>query len=318
MLKELKFVQGAVAKKDFIPALTHFKIENRTVRSFNGSLALCSPIDFDIDCIPKAVPFVKAIQNCEDTVSMSMTPAGRLSVASGPFKSFIECVVEDETGHVEPEGERFEINGEEVLKALKVVAPFIGDDASRPWTNGVLLKGQSAFATNNVSLIEYWIGDVFPIVCNVPKIAIREMIRINEPPLYAQATGGSISFHYEGGKWLRTALLDLEWPDLGKVLDVQSAPVPLNPLIFAALTAIKPFADDFGRVYLQGDDMRTHLDDGAGAGYTVPGLGAEGVYQIEMIARLEGVATSIDLSLYPAPCHFFGERLRGAIIGMRL
>lgn len=317
MLAELKFVQGAVARKDFIPHLTHFKIENRTVRSFNGSLALCSPIDFDIDCIPKAVPFVKAIQNCEDTVSLNMTPAGRLSVSSGSFKAFIECVEED-TGHVEPEGERFELNGMQVLQALKIMAPFIGEDASRPWTNGVLFKGQSAYATNNVSLIEYWIGDLFPIICNVPKVAIREMIRINEPPLYAQATGRSISFHYPNGKWLRTALLDLEWPDLAKVLDVPNAPVPIDPLIFPALTAIKPFADEYGRVYLQGDELTTCTADGEGAGYIVPGLGAEGIYQIEMLTRLEGVATAWDLSLYPAPCHFVGERLRGAIIGMRL
>ena len=54
MLKELKFVQGAVSSKDFIPALTHFRIENGTVRSFNGLLALCSPIALDIDCTPKA------------------------------------------------------------------------------------------------------------------------------------------------------------------------------------------------------------------------------------------------------------------------
>ena len=44
MLKALKFVQGAVSKKDLVPALTHFRIENGTVRSYNGMLALCTPI----------------------------------------------------------------------------------------------------------------------------------------------------------------------------------------------------------------------------------------------------------------------------------
>jgi len=44
MLKELRFVQGAVAKKDFVPAMTHFRIEKGTVRSFNGNLAICSPL----------------------------------------------------------------------------------------------------------------------------------------------------------------------------------------------------------------------------------------------------------------------------------
>ena len=184
MLAELKFVQGAVAKKDFLPALTHFRIEDGRVRSFNGTLALSTPIQFDINCTPKAEPFIKAIQNCKETVTMTMTPAGRLGIKSGSFKAFIECV-EEENYHAEPEGEEFDIDGEALLKALQAVAPFIGDDASRPWSNGVLLKGQSAYATNNVMLVEYWTGTTFPIVCNVPKVAIREMLRIGEAPLRA-------------------------------------------------------------------------------------------------------------------------------------
>ena len=40
VLSALKFVQGSVAKKDFVPALKHVVIENATVRGFNGVLAL--------------------------------------------------------------------------------------------------------------------------------------------------------------------------------------------------------------------------------------------------------------------------------------
>ena len=76
MLTSLKFVQGAVAKKDFLPALTHFVIENGTVRGYNGMLALCSPIPFDIACKPKAESLVKAIANCNETVTLSLTQRG--------------------------------------------------------------------------------------------------------------------------------------------------------------------------------------------------------------------------------------------------
>lgn len=88
MLKELKFVQGAVAKKDLLPAMTHFAIEGGHVRSYNGTLALSSPIPFDIDCKPKAGPLVQAIANCNDTVTLSMTPAGKLRIQSGKFWAF--------------------------------------------------------------------------------------------------------------------------------------------------------------------------------------------------------------------------------------
>jgi len=317
MLKELKFVQGAVAKRDFLPALTHFRIENNTVRSFNGTLALSSPIKLDIDCTPKAEPFVKAIQNCKETVSMAMTPTGRLSIKSGSFKAFIECV-DHETPHVQPEGEEFDIDGEALLKALKTISPFIGDDASRPWSNGVLLKGQSAFATNNVSLIEYWVGSTFPIVCNIPKVAVREMLRINEAPVCAQLNDKSISFHYTDGRWIRASLLEIGWPDLARILDVQCNAKPITDTLYEALEVIKPFVDKLERVYITDNVITTTLVDGEGASYEVPEFHYEGVYQLRILNLLKGVAKTIDFSSYPKPCIFYGDNLRGAIIGMRL
>lgn len=316
MLKELKFVQGAVAKKDFLPALTHFRIENGHVRSFNGTLALSTPIKLDLDVTPKAEPFVKAIQNCKETVSMHMTPTGRLGITSGAFKAYIECV-EAETPHVVPEGEEFEIDGEALLKAMKTIAPFIGDDASRPWSNGILLKGQSAFATNNVSLIEYWVGSTFPFTCNVPRAAVRELLRINEVPKRAQADDKSISFHFDDGRWIRSALLEIDWPDLNKVLDVPSNAVTIDERIYEALDTIKPFTDKQERVYIHDGKISTTLTQGEGASYDLPDFPYEGVYQLHILNLLRGTADSIDFSTYPKPCQFFGDRLRGAIIGMR-
>ena len=315
MLNELKFVRGAIGKKDLLPYLTHFRIEDGTVRSFNGTLALSTPIELDMDCTPKAEPFIKAIQNCSDTVAMSMTKAGRLSIKSGAFKAFVDCV-EEETPHVVPEGDEIEIDGDAVLTALKAVSPFIGNDASRPWSNGILLNGQSAYATNNVALVEYWVGSVFPHVCNIPKIAVREMIRINEPPIRAQMTKESISFHYEGGRWIRTALLDTGWPDLAKILNAPCNATPVDERLYDALEHIKPFVDKLERVYIGDGVMRTTLTEGEGASFEVPDYQYNGVFQRPMLMLLKGVAHSIDFTTYPKPCIFYGERLRGAIIGM--
>lgn len=317
MLKALKFVQGAVAKKDFIPAMTHFVIESGQVRSYNGTIALSSPIPFDIDCKPKAEPLVRAISNCNETVSLSMTPASRLSIKSGKFKAFIDCVTE-ETAHVQPEGERVDFNGEAVLQALKVVAPFISEDASRPWSTGVLLKEQSAFATNNVVAVEYWIGVHFPLVVNVPRVAVKEMLRINEAPSYAQVTDKSITFHYEDGRWIRSQLYATQWPDMNRILDKQCSPTAFDERIFEALDTIKPFADKLGRVWVENGTLSTvPATEQDGASYEVPGLDWKGVYRIEMLQLLQGVAKNVDFTSYPEPCMFYGDRLRGAIVGMR-
>lgn len=317
MLKELKFVQGAVAKKDLLPAMTHFRIENGTVRAYNGALALCSPIAVDLDCIPKAEPLVKAIGMCSDTITLSMTPGNKLRIVSGNFKAFIDCVDADTT-HVEPAGEMVEFDGELLLKALKTLMPFVGDDASRPWTNGVLLRGQSAFATNNVTVVEYWLGTNIPFVVNIPRAALKEMLRVDEAPTHAQLEPSSMTFHYTDGRWIRTQLLVTTWPELTEILDKPSSAIPIDTRLFEGLETIKGFADGVGRVYIKDETLSTSPNAGEGATYDVPGLAMEGLYQIQMLNLLKGVATHADFGLYPKPCLFFGDRLRGAIVGMAM
>lgn len=317
MLKELKFVQGAVAKKDFLPAMTHFAIEGGHVRSYNGTLALSSPIPFNIDCKPKAVPLVQAIANCDETVTLSMTPSGKLRIQSGGFRAFVDCI-EGETPHVEPEGDEIQIDGESLLKAFKAISPFVGNDASRPWTNGILLREQSAFATNNVCLVEYWIGAQAPFTANIPMQAVKEVLRINEAPTHVQTNANSITFHYTDGRWIRSQLYSTDWPDLSKVLDKPCNASDIDPRLFEGLDVLKSFADKLGRIFFQEQALRTHIEETEGASFDMPGLKAEGVYQIEMLKLLKGVAVTIDFNLYPAPCLFYGERIRGAIIGMRL
>jgi hypothetical protein len=232
------------------------------------------------------------------------------------FKAFVDCVA-GETPHVLPAGKYADIDGAALLAGLKAVSPFIGEDASRPWCGGILLREQSLFATNNVALAQYWAGVDFPATINIPRAAVRELLRINEAPTQLQYEDSSVTFHYEGNRWLRTHLLSAEWPDLSRVLDVPSTPQPIDPRIFEGLAVVKHFVDKLGRVFMQPDGLCTHEAEGEGASYAIEGLRGQGVYRLEMLELLQGVATAIDFSTYPKPCLFFGDRLRGAIVGMR-
>jgi hypothetical protein len=316
MLKELKFVMGAVSRKDLVPAMRHFAIAGGKVRSFNGTLALCSPIAFGINCYPKADGLIKAINQCEETVTMNMTSSGRLSIKSGKFKALIQCVEESHV-HIEPDGDIVQCNGGELLKAFKVLAPFIGDDASRSWSNGILLRGKSAFATCNVILCEYWMGEEFPHVVNVPEAAVKEVIRIDEAPCHLQLSSNSLTFHYTDGRWIRTQLFETTWPDLSKVLAAPCNATPVDTRIFDALPKLKPFMDKEGRVIFEAGLAKTHHSVEDGSSVEIDGSEMTGVYSLELLALLKGVATDADFTTYPRPCLFFGDKLRGAIIGRK-
>lgn len=317
MLRELKFVQGAVAKKDLIPAMTHFKIEGGHVRSYNGAMAISSPIAFDIDCVPKADQLVKAIQQCEDTIQLSMTAGGRLRIQSGNFRAFCETVDHD-TAHPMPAGDEVHFNGEKMLDACKTLLPFIGDDASRPWTNGLLLMGHSAFATNNVIVLEYWLGSPFPEIVNIPRNCIRELVRVDEPPTHMQYDERSITFHYEDQRWIRSQLLETTWPDVAKILNKESSPKPLPDGLFEGIETLKSLEGVSASIYFQDGLLRTSLEEFTGGVYEVPGINFEGKYNVAIFNLLKGVIDRADFTTYPEPCMLFGPNVRGAIIGMKM
>lgn len=322
LLKSLKFCSGAVAKKDLIPGMTHFAIENGFIRSYNGMLALCSPIAFDIDCKPHAQQLLKAIMNCnsDHVVTISMTAAGRLRIQNGPYRALVDCI-EEPTPHVNPEGDRIELHGTKIREAFENLLPFVGNDASgwRQWTNGILLHGQSAYATNNVIICQFWLGTPFPLTINVPSDAIREFLRVGEDPTHAQVTDNSITFHFTGGRWIRSGLYQTEQDTIAKVLDkVEGNPQPMHPQFFEALDTINAFTDKLGNIFFKDGEVVTHLDAETGAKFKLDGFPYTGCYSIEMLKLLKGVAQKIDWSTYPNPNVFHGEMLRGVIIGRRM
>lgn len=318
MLKDLKFVQGAVAKKDYQPALTHFRIKDGRVMGYNGTIALSSPIDLDLEATPQALPFVKAIERCGDTTTLSLTPTGKLFVKSGRFKAYVECIDESEVlDSIVPEGEEIDIESG-FIPALRILSPFIGTDASRPWAMGILLRAHSAYATNNIILAEYWIGESMPDV-NLPTSAINELTRIGEEPVKVQLGKNSITFFFEGDRWLRSQLLATDWPDISGLLDSvgEADPQPFPEGFFDSVEVVAPFVADEGRIYFREGKITTAPEGDAGASVAIEGLPDHGAYNLKMLRLLQESVIKIDFTTHPKPCPFNGTKLRGVFLGMR-
>jgi DNA polymerase III sliding clamp (beta) subunit (PCNA family) len=264
---------------------------------------------------------VRAIAACGDrTLSLSITPNGRLSIKGGTSRFVIDCYQEEHTPHTLPEGEFFPINGEAFYTGCEELLPLVGNDASRPWSNGILLDGPSMYATNNVVLAQFWTGVQFPHRICVPGKAIKEIVRVKQFPTQIQLASTAVTFHFGDGRWIRTQLLDSSaWPDLGKVLDKDpvGTPEPLDDRLWDALRTVKPFANKLGQVYVGQGKIRTSTAEEEGATVELPELVHDGIFGVDMLQLLEGIAFKLDWQAYPKACLWFGKKVRGAIIGQR-
>lgn len=318
MLNNLKFVQGAVSQKDFIPSMTHFQIKGGRVTAYNGIIALSSPLGFDIDCNPKAETLVKAIDKCDGTIVLNLTSTKRLSVKSGSFRAVIDCLDTD-LPDLQPEGEYQEIPDSKDLKNIfKTLYPIISEDASRPWSMGLLLDNNSFFVTNNVILIQYWAGFSLQNRVNIPRAAIKEVIRIKENPIAIQLSDNSLTFHYKNERWLKTQLIDSQWPSVTALLDLENVNYrQINKDLFKAIESLKPFTDNLDRVYFHDRQLATSKILEECSSFDVNGLPNNGCFVGDMLLKLQGIADEVDWSFYPKHCPFKGENIRGIIAPMR-
>lgn len=320
MLDAIRFTRGAIAKKDFVAELTHFRIAQGRITGFNGMMALSAPIDLDLDVRPKADTFAKAVHACETTTTMHVTPTGRLSIKSGKFKALIECFPEEQAAEpFEPKGWPIDM-GPRFMDAIRALAPFTGIDASRPWAMGIMLQGQSAYATNNVIFAEYWHGHTMPFPMNIPKEVITELLRINEDPQQVLATENSITFYFSGDRWLRSTLYSTNWPEQAfRLFDMhqfQYEPTPDG--LFEALDKLKPLLDKENRVYFRDGGVATCLSDEAGGAHVEVDDLIEGpAFSFPALTLLNGV-THIDFMPHPKPCGFLADGMRGMILGLRV
>lgn len=324
MLDSLRFVATAVAKKDYVPELSHYKIQDGRVTGYNGILALSSDIDVDLNIFPHAAKFLAAIRACADeTIALSMTPTGRLAVKSGKFKSFVDCLETETSQFIEPEGEVIEL-GEHFMSGIKTLAPAMGIDASRPWAMGIKLQKQSMYATNNVLLAEYWHGQNIPLDVVIPSLAVNELLRIKTNPTKVQVTENSLTFWFGETRWMRTALVEAsEWPfaQINTLLDMPAGDqLPLPDGFAAAIEMLKPFLGEHGSVYMSPTKYSTSQHDGEGSSVDISttGITEMQAYSHVQLTLLNQIAKTIDWSCYPNPCKFSNDRLRGALVGQRI
>lgn len=312
------FVRGVMARNAITPELEYYQIRGGRITGFNGHLALSAPIDLDIEACPKAAPFFKALEKIDGakSVSLYLTKAGKLAVKGDNFAAYIPCAETFPYDSV-PTGEKH-LAPETLLDDLSRALPFVSEDASRLWSQGVLMHNGTAMATNNVVLVQIWSGHTLPTL-NLPKYLVSEILRVKKAPEFLVADENSLSCIYADGSWMRSSVLSGGWPfeTLEKVMSNPGSPAPISPAVGVALDQLAPFLDGKSApVYFRPDGLATspHEEDGAIVAGELP---AGPIFTASQLKLVIEAADAIDWSAYPAPVPFTGDRMRGVILGRR-
>lgn len=100
---------------------------------------------------------------------------------------------------------------EDLGALLKRQLPFIAADASRPWATSVCLAAGKAYATNNVVICRQPFPFPFNHPVNLP-LATVEAIIDNPNPVSLGVSERSLTFYYADGSWIKTQLVEGEFP----------------------------------------------------------------------------------------------------------
>ena len=317
MLNTLRFVRGAVSTKDLVPVLTSFHLYGDRMQGTNGRITVDAPCSTKItDFTVNANRFLSAVDACEGEPIISITKGDKLSVKKGSFKALIPLVDHSSFPKIGPD--KTVKLGTELLSTLRLLRSFIGEDASRPWACGVLIKSDFIYATNNIVLCRTPFSWKHKEAV-LPSFAIDELLRINQEPVGVGFSDNSITFKYEDGSWLKSTLFHNEWPDVESMLSKIKVTTKVPEDLESNIRKVIPFCPDpkYPVIKIKGNRISTLEGEmSAEVGKCGPD-DLESNFRAEPLLSVVAVATKWDLSVYPKPCPWKSDQIEGVLVGVQ-
>jgi hypothetical protein len=211
------------------------------------------------------------------------------------------------------------------LKASLAICGSLASEAGQHYTQAsVLLEAHICSGTNRQVVMQHRHGIDLPPHMVLPKVFAAAVVKTPAPltgfgfSWNADCTTvNSVTFWFEGGAWIKTQCFADRWPieNLNGILNVDSHPVDVLPGLFEGIATVGEFTDT-PWVYLKDGAITSHEDIEAGAQFAVPGLQGDRAYGKANMKLVAPFAKTIDLTTYPDKAFFFGDDMRGSVVGI--
>lgn len=318
LAKALTFVSAGIEEGgDTYKA--HARIVNGYIVTFNGQLCVGHPIqENELAMVCPHIPtLISAINKSGKSLSMTVNDKGHLSITGENIRAIVPCVPPDQMPSIMPDVKIAELS-DTIKEGFKALLPLCGEDGEQAIDYSILLRANSMVATNRSVMFEYWHGIDLPPGLAILKGAAKAIAAVPEKlEGFGWTAGRRVTFWFEGGAFIQSALCGQEWPDVDKVFNsVVGTPEDLPPGFFEGIEAVASFSKD-GAVHFDNDKVRSgyasYGEDGPvyGATYDVPGMVARHVFSARDLKLVKPVCAKIDYWSDENKALFYGPVANG-------
>lgn len=315
----VKLVRSVVSERDLIPVMNHFHMYDFRLQGSNGKLTLDAPWpDYergDPINIP-AEPFVRAFEAMDDPHIAIKDDF--LHINEKRMRVKIPLNLDLYPACKKPE--EWDPMDNSILDAVRIIRPFISDDASRPWACGALYSDGYLYATNNIVVVRtpWYIGDFSEIKSfTLPSFGIDQLIRCNRTLTGIHVRESAIGFEM-GDVWMESVRYTEQWPDVSKYFDsVDWTDLPkLSGNEKDIVEKLLPFVPDKRHPVIRFEGDKISTMEGAMEAVVDTDCGHGSFHATPLLAVLSH-ATHMDLTKFPK-VPFKGPHTQGIIAGVHI
>lgn len=324
-------VKNALSSKDFIASLTHFHLKGGEIHAANGAMSASCPVDELLEHVVPADELTKAM-SILGKEAQYLWGEEELLVKKGRRKITIR-LLKPETIHLQEPVERKIEVPQDFIQRMKLIRPFLSDDASKPWAlTAWLHQVQNKLvwtATNNMSVVEVDMTlasaisyELLDIDCQIPNFALDFLIQRGEGLKYIGVTEKKVTFFFHDGSKMTTQLFVQKMPEQVSTIlhgvDDNGEGFTLTPEWREAYNSIIQLSPDeivMGATSMIARRRQATMEIEVETPVPQDDAYKTSYWSPKFLTPVVGIADIIDFASYPKPAKFYGVGIRGLTVG---
>lgn len=313
LIDALKFISVAQKKTGTLQQ-QYCSIQGGWIFASNEMLTVATKVTEDLIACPQSTQLLQALKKVEEAVSITQMSDDKISVSSGSFRAVVPCVQLEQLSITAPDPKAITIN-DNIKTAFKLLAPLATEGSPIAVLGSVLLQSETAVATNNRVLAEYWHGIPLPSGLLIPKAAVTAVLKSGKSLAWLGCSGPSATFWFEDDSFIKTQLYSENYPNYLPMFNCDNLKPWIIPQEFyKAIDSIENFSKD-GLVYFKNKQIASNDIENEASTYTIEGLPEGMSFSAKNLLSLKTAFDTVHFDLAMNKAFFFGDKIRGVVSG---